>query len=213
MRYSRAGDSIENLSVSVGESVLLPCNCSEDTEKLVWQIGEDIVVNHCCEYKDPLHEYYVNRTQVFLRNTKKNCSLHLRDVSLNDSRKFTCWKFDAKGDLQEIHEVGLNVTEPHIRFAVGVPVSLLLLILTGLVVVLLIRKHQHPGPRMMQAGVKSFPESSKVDDMLNVKALKIQHFSGIFYHSIATTVLELEAVLKPVLKPVICNRLYHHTEA
>lgn len=167
---SRAAEPIPILRVSVGESVMLPCPCFEDTKKLVWQIGEEIVVNHCCENKHPLHESYVNRTQVFLWNKNKNCSLLLRDVSLNDSRNFTCYVFDGKENLQQVHVVGLNVTDavfttanlnrtgtpnnqpastPHTGFAVGVPMSLILLILTGLIVVLLIRKHRHRGPRMV----------------------------------------------------------------
>lgn len=49
--------------------------------------------------------------------------------------------------------------------------------------------------------------------MLNVKALKIQHFSGISYQSdtIATTVLELEAI--PSAQACNLKHTFHHTEA
>ncbi|KAF4086895.1 hypothetical protein AMELA_G00089480 [Ameiurus melas] len=89
---SRAAEPIQNMSVSTGENVILPCPCSEDTMKLVWQIGEEIVVNHC-----------------------------------SDSH-----------------------IQSHRGFSVGVPLSLvmILVILVGVIVVLHIRKHQERRPRM-----------------------------------------------------------------
>ncbi|KAB5577023.1 hypothetical protein PHYPO_G00205220 [Pangasianodon hypophthalmus] len=169
---SRAAEPIQYMSVSVGQNVILPCPCSKDTNKLVWQIGEEIVVNHCCEEEDPPHESYVNRTQVFLSFTKGNCSLLLRDVSLNDERIFTCYIFNGEESLDHMHEVGLKVevftavdqgqtssfndpsttkndSEPHTGFSVGVPLSLILVILAGLIVALIIRKHQQRRPRMV----------------------------------------------------------------
>ncbi|MCJ8732508.1 hypothetical protein PDJAM_G00212100 [Pangasius djambal] len=150
---SRAAEPIQNMIVSVGQNVILPCPCSEDTNKLVWQIGEEIVVNHCCEAEDPPHESYVNRTQVFLSFTKGNCSLLLRDVSLNDVRTFTCYIFNGEESLEHMHEVGLKVEEndreSHTGFSVGVPLSLILVILAGLIVALLIRKHRQRRPRMV----------------------------------------------------------------
>lgn len=167
---SRAAEPIQNMSVSTGENVILPCPCSEDTMKLVWQIGEEIVVNHCCKEKDPLHESYVNRTQVFLSFSKGNCSLLLRDVSMNDMRTFTCYIFIQETKIINMHSVGLIVqvgkesntstisgpspTNSHIQthrgFSVGVPLSLvmILVILVGVIVVLHIRKHQERRPRM-----------------------------------------------------------------
>lgn len=96
------------MSVSAGQDVMLPCPCSEDTNKLVWQIGEEIVVNHCCKMKDPVHESYVNRTQVFLSRTKGNCSLLLYGVVMKDEKTFTCYIFDGE-KLQSMHKVGLKV--------------------------------------------------------------------------------------------------------
>lgn len=168
---SRAAEQIQNMSVFTGENVILPCPCSEDTKNLVWQIGEEIVVNHCCKEKDPLHESYVNRTQVFLSFSKGNCSLLLRDVSNNDQRIFTCYVLDQEKRLKHMHKVRLIVEvakesnrstindpsttteshdEPHRGFSVGVLFSLvmILVILAGLIVVLLIRKHQQRRPRM-----------------------------------------------------------------
>lgn len=96
------------MNVSVGQDVMLPCPCSEDTDNLVWQIGEEIVVNHCCKTKDPLHESYVNRTQVFMSSTKGNCSLLLHNVSLDDKKNFTCYIFNERQELT-VHTVGLKV--------------------------------------------------------------------------------------------------------
>ncbi|GAA6077053.1 uncharacterized protein si:dkey-192g7.3, partial [Tachysurus ichikawai] len=141
---SRATEPNQILSVSVGQSVTLPCPCSEDTNKLVWQIGEEIVVNHCCTDDDPLHESYVYRTQLFLLNTKGNCSLLLRNASLNDQKRFTCYVFEGKDNLQNKYEVELNVNEPHTGFKVGVPLSLILVLLTVLIVALFIRRQRRP---------------------------------------------------------------------
>ncbi|XP_027020458.1 uncharacterized protein si:dkey-192g7.3 [Tachysurus fulvidraco] len=159
---SRATEPNQILNVSVGQSVILPCPCSEDTNKLVWQIGEEIVVNHCCTDDDPLHKSYVYRTQLFLLNTKGNCSLFLRNASRNDEKIFTCYVFEGKDTLQHSYEVELNVmdadltpkpaiiysgpstSEPHTGFKVGVPLSVILVILTVLIVALLIRRQRRP---------------------------------------------------------------------
>lgn len=96
------------MDVFVGQTVMLPCPCSEDTNKLVWQIGEEIVVNHCCEEKYPPHKSYVNRTQIFLSSTKGNCSLRLHVVSKDDKKMFTCYFFNEKQSLN-IYKVELKV--------------------------------------------------------------------------------------------------------
>ncbi|KAK2850120.1 hypothetical protein Q7C36_008903 [Tachysurus vachellii] len=159
---SRATEPNQILNVSVGQSVTLPCPCSEDTNKLVWQIGEEIVVNHCCTDDHPLHESYVYRTQLFLFNTKGNCSLLLRNVSLTDEKRFTCYVFEGKDNFQHRYEVELKVkdavlttnyavpqnylptSKPHTGFKVGVPLLLILVILTILIVALLIRRQRRP---------------------------------------------------------------------
>lgn len=86
---------------------MLPCPCSEDTNQLVWQIGEEIVVNHCCGFNHPLHETYSNRTEVFLLKMKGNCSLLLHDVSFDDKKTFTCYVF-GKHNFMNRHNVGLE---------------------------------------------------------------------------------------------------------
>ncbi|XP_058248659.1 uncharacterized protein si:dkey-192g7.3 isoform X2 [Hemibagrus wyckioides] len=143
---------------------MLPCPCSEDTNKLVWQIGEETVVNHCCVDDHPPHGTYGERTQVFLLNTKGNCSLLLHDVSLIDQETFTCYVFEGKHNVMKRHNVGLKVEEavsiihdpsprngqptqqPHTAYVVGVPLSLVLVIPTVLIVVLLIRKRRQRRP-------------------------------------------------------------------
>lgn len=96
------------MTAFVGQDVMLPCPCSEDANKLVWQIGEEKVVNHCCNETHPIHEFYEKRSEVFLSTTKGNCSLLLRDVSLEDTKTFTCFIFNGGKFLSE-HEVGLKV--------------------------------------------------------------------------------------------------------
>ncbi|KAF5896369.1 sodium channel subunit beta-2-like, partial [Clarias magur] len=155
---SGTAESMKNMTVSVGKSVMLPCPCSLDTKRLVWQIGEEIVVNHCCEANDPINESYQTRTQVFMAFTKGNCSLLLHNVSLNDSKKFTCYIFENMNTLKW-HEVQLTVedAENHTlpsplshsikSFSVGIPLSLMVL-LAVLVVTLLIRRQRQKRPKM-----------------------------------------------------------------
>ncbi|KAM9486277.1 uncharacterized protein Hap1MRO34_006370 [Clarias gariepinus] len=155
---SVAAESIKNMTASVGQSVMLPCPCSEDTESLVWQIGEEIVVNHCCELNDTINESYRTRTQVFMSFTKGNCSLLLRDVSLNDSKTFTCYIFKHTNILKDLH-VQLTVKDaiPNpsplshstTSFSVGVPLSLIVVLLAVLVVTLLIRRQRQKRPKMV----------------------------------------------------------------
>ncbi|KAK3569351.1 hypothetical protein QTP86_026803 [Hemibagrus guttatus] len=173
---SRAAEPIQTLSVNVGERVMLPCPCAEDTKQFAWQIGEEMVVNHCCVDKYPLNKTYGKRTQVFLLNTKGNCSLLLHDVSLNDQKTFTCHVFEGEHTgntyIKESHNVVLKVEDitkendqspqngqytqdPSTGFAVGVPLSLILVILTVVIVALLIRKRQ----RRSKMGVIYSPQA------------------------------------------------------
>ncbi|KAF7709452.1 uncharacterized protein si:dkey-192g7.3 [Silurus meridionalis] len=168
---SKAAKTSESINVIAGQNVMLPCPCSEDTERVVWQIGEEIVVNQCCE-NHPQDQFYVNRTQVFLLSAKGNCSLLLRNVALKDATEFTCYTFDSES-FQDMQKVTLNVEEPYINsqshtsshivlptpgtrnephtgFSVGVPITLILVILFGLIVALFIRKHRQRQPRMME---------------------------------------------------------------
>ncbi|XP_060785752.1 uncharacterized protein si:dkey-192g7.3 isoform X2 [Neoarius graeffei] len=160
-----ATKTIQNISVSLGQDVMLPCPCSEDTKKLIWQIGEEIVVNHCCQMKDPVNKSYVNRTKVFLSFTKGNCSLLLHHAIMTDMQTFTCYILDGEKNLQwhkvELKFKDVNQTEPYpltslptqgsyTGFSVGVPLSLMLVLLGGLIVALvLMRKHKQRRLRMV----------------------------------------------------------------
>ncbi|XP_035378835.1 uncharacterized protein si:dkey-192g7.3 isoform X2 [Electrophorus electricus] len=157
----------QEVSVFAGDNALLPCKCSEKMMRLVWQIGENKVVN-LYNTTGSLHDSYKDRTQLFLPNKKGNCSLLLQRVSSSDQEKFMCYTFDLNDDMLDICNIRLNVqaaaqttpghstnpfTSMDLRIAskaegyagvsIGVPFSLVaLLLLAGVVIALLIRCHR-----------------------------------------------------------------------
>ncbi|XP_050975592.1 uncharacterized protein LOC127171162 isoform X1 [Labeo rohita] len=73
----------------IGQDVLLSCNCSNDLNELVWQKDETIVNFHLTD-KSLINDSYKNRTQLFLNNEKRNCSLLIRNISSEDAGVYIC---------------------------------------------------------------------------------------------------------------------------
>lgn len=85
------GSVIEQKSGFIGEDVLLPCNCSEDLKQLAWQRDLRMVTVYP-EDKSNIDPSYMGRTQLFLKNEKKNCSLLLLNFSMEDEGVYTCFR-------------------------------------------------------------------------------------------------------------------------
>ncbi|KAI2660769.1 CD226 antigen [Labeo rohita] len=87
---SAVGQTVQsNQTGFVGQDVLLPCNCSDDLNELVWQKDETIVNLHPTD-KSLINDSYKDRTQLFLNNEKRNCSLLIRNISSEDAGVYTC---------------------------------------------------------------------------------------------------------------------------
>lgn len=78
-----------NVTGHVGKDVLLSFNCSNDPNELIWQKGEKVVNVHPLD-KSIINVTYVNRTQLFINEEKKNCSLLLLNISTEDAGLYTC---------------------------------------------------------------------------------------------------------------------------
>ncbi|XP_062862493.1 uncharacterized protein si:dkey-192g7.3 isoform X2 [Trichomycterus rosablanca] len=86
-----AAENIQKINVTVGENVLLPCPCPKNTDQVVWQIDDDIVNMYSEKNNsEKVHEFYINRTQLFTKSEKENCSLLLLNASSLDMKNFTC---------------------------------------------------------------------------------------------------------------------------
>lgn len=105
-----AGGTATHINATVGENVLLPCDCSETTYRVVWQDGL-IVVNYFSSAgrKYNINDSYKTRSLLFLSSEKGNCTLLLLQVSFADQRNLTCYTFDNNGFQQT--EVSLIITE------------------------------------------------------------------------------------------------------
>ncbi|XP_026073529.1 uncharacterized protein LOC113053078 [Carassius auratus] len=81
----------------VGQDVLLPCNCSNDLDELIWKKDQRVVNVHP-HNKSIIDESYINRTQLFLNKQKRNCSLLLLNFSSADAGLYTCHALVSIGD-------------------------------------------------------------------------------------------------------------------
>ncbi|XP_065108029.1 uncharacterized protein [Paramisgurnus dabryanus] len=158
------GQSTDGQSTkSVGENVLLPCLCPSKPDSLVWQIGKRVVSVHS-QNKDDINsidKMFINRTQLFLHMDKKNCSMLLLNVSLEDAGVYTCHALDDVQDTTSSRnslDVNLTVFEnkspkenPQTgeqnttlsSVHIAIPVLILIVMLAaGLILFLLLRRHR-----------------------------------------------------------------------
>ncbi|XP_051567104.1 uncharacterized protein LOC127448524 [Myxocyprinus asiaticus] len=146
-----------------GHDVLLPCPCSDEHNKLLWQ-KDEIVVNIYPQDeidKDSIDQSYKDRTWLFQNKEKRNCSLLLLDLSVTDSGVYTCYPLVSVGEgiwTKKLFSVNLTVsdhnktehseqardqngTKPDTNVSVGVLILIVMLILAvGLLLTLLIRR-------------------------------------------------------------------------
>ncbi|XP_076857662.1 uncharacterized protein LOC143511868 [Brachyhypopomus gauderio] len=168
LRDSTAMGISKIVNVSAGDDVFLPCRCSEKFTSVVWQIGEHTLVKFYNTTGSP-STLYKDRSQLFVPNKERNCSLLLKSVSLSDNTTFTCYVL-GPGEKMMKHDVRLNVqaaaqttpdyltntTDTPVNskhrddagISFGVPFSLIALLLAGVIIILLIRCHRQR-PRTM----------------------------------------------------------------
>ncbi|XP_069053482.1 CD276 antigen homolog [Lepisosteus oculatus] len=105
----------------IGEDVMLPCNCEmeENIEYLVWQIGEHRVVDAFIKGKrnqDEQDEEFRNRTKLFFKEKKGNCSLQMSLVSIADEHIYTC--IYETSSVNQVHvslQVAANYSRPDLQ--------------------------------------------------------------------------------------------------
>lgn len=84
--------------------------CSNDRKELIWQKGERVVNAHTQD-NITIDEHFVGRTQLFINEDKRNCSLLLRHISTADAGVYTCYAIEKIDDsiyLTESTEVNLT---------------------------------------------------------------------------------------------------------
>lgn len=152
-----SGSVIEQKSGFIGEDVLLPCNCSEDLKQLAWQRDLRMVTVYP-EDKSNIDPSYMGRTQLFLKNEKKNCSLLLLNFSMEDEGVYTCFRIISvatgvstmspfKVNLTAVFEkenkkdiqIGNN-NESDKAVSISVPILVVAAIPAAVLLVLLLRK-------------------------------------------------------------------------
>lgn len=157
MSGSAVGQTLKsNVTGNFGKDVLLSCTCSNDRKELIWQKGERLVNAHTQD-NITIDEHFVGRTQLFINEDKRNCSLLLRHISTADAGVYTCHAIEMIDDsiyLKESTEVNLIAVEgmPENRgrteeqsvtaVSVSVPIAVVVFILAALLLILLMRR-QH----------------------------------------------------------------------
>ncbi|XP_059418229.1 uncharacterized protein LOC132153071 isoform X2 [Carassius carassius] len=151
------GQIKSNVTGFVGQNVLLPCNCSNDPEALIWQRDQRIVNVH--PYEKIIDDAYVDRTQLFLNKEKRNCSLLLINVSSEDTGLYTSHALVRVGDTwsRTTSKVYLTVSEMNIgpeperhsrdssvtAVSVSVPILVIVLILAASLLLTLLIRRRH----------------------------------------------------------------------
>ncbi|XP_051565404.1 uncharacterized protein si:dkey-192g7.3 [Myxocyprinus asiaticus] len=152
-------DSIETRFV--GQDVHLPCPCSDEHTKLVWQNDDRVVSLYSQKEsdKDYIDQSYRDRAQLFQNKEKRNCTLQLLNLSVTDAGLYICYALVSVGKgsskMEQLSRVNLTVSdykktknlehdqtaERDTAFSVGVPILIVVLILAvGLLLTLLIRR-------------------------------------------------------------------------
>ncbi|XP_037646712.1 uncharacterized protein si:dkey-192g7.3 isoform X2 [Sebastes umbrosus] len=100
-----SGDEVTREGV-LGESVLLPCDCSErDLDKeFKWQINEELVFNG-----NTFEDKYKGRAKIFLSENNNNCSILLTNIMAEDQGKYTC-RFDHSAGPYNKEIINLNLS-------------------------------------------------------------------------------------------------------
>lgn len=157
MSGSAVGQTLKsNVSGFVGKDVLLSINCSNDPKELVWQKG-DRVVNVHPQDKSIIDDSYVDRTQLFINQENRNCSLLLRNISETDAGLYTCHALvSVDNSVWSSKSTVVNLTvsvmesdpEKHTKdysvtaVSVSVPILVVMLILAvSLLLTILIKRH------------------------------------------------------------------------
>ncbi|XP_056320984.1 uncharacterized protein si:dkey-192g7.3 [Danio aesculapii] len=151
-----SGSAIEEMTGYIQEDILLPCNCSGDLKDLVWQ-RELRVVNVYPEDKSNIDPSYLGRTELFLKNQKKNCSLLLLNISVEDTGVYTCYRIisvDTGVSTMSQFQVNLTVSEKPFGLghqikpadesstavSISVPILVMAALLAAVLLVLLFRR-------------------------------------------------------------------------
>ncbi|XP_016144206.1 sodium channel subunit beta-2-like [Sinocyclocheilus grahami] len=157
MSGSAVGQTLKsNATGFVGKDVLLSFNCFNVPKELIWQKG-DRVVNAHSQDKINIDDSYVDRTQLFLNEEKRNCSLLLRNISTADAGLYTCHALDSVDNniwSKESTEVNLTVEsnpekvgqteeESVTAVSVSVPIAVVVLILAVILLLILLNRRQH----------------------------------------------------------------------
>lgn len=94
----------------VGHNVLLPCGCSS-APKLVWQKGEILVSVYPEDKSSPIDQDYIDRTEIFLKTEKTNCSLKILNISFADEGEYTCYSvYSLTGSASSTKSLKVNLT-------------------------------------------------------------------------------------------------------
>ncbi|ROL41981.1 Obscurin [Anabarilius grahami] len=140
----------------VGHSVLLPCGCS-NVPRLVWQKGERVVSVYPEDKSSPIDQDYMDRTEIFLRTEKTNCSLKILNISSADEGVYTCYSiFSLIGNARSTESLKVNLTVSEIvpipsrdsltedksvtAVTISVPILAVLLLAVAVILTLLIRR-------------------------------------------------------------------------
>ncbi|XP_078118240.1 T-lymphocyte activation antigen CD80 [Sander vitreus] len=105
-----SGDEETMLTTMLGDSVLLPCPCSERNLEFHWQMEEP---NMTLVFKNNnttsnFYPKYKGRAQIFLYENRDNCSVLFINVTADDQGKYRC-SFHRQEEYQRLF-VYLNVS-------------------------------------------------------------------------------------------------------
>ncbi|XP_067301188.1 sodium channel subunit beta-2 [Pseudorasbora parva] len=147
---SAEGEIVGHVTGYVGQDVLLPCGCSNDS-KVAWQKGLRVVNAYLQDSSTNIDQAYVDRTELFLEKEKSNCSIMIRNISSVDAGVYTCYPIvEVQGRVwsKKSLEFNLTVSENEVSspqpfeakstdaVTIGVPILVVLIVVLGVAVLL-----------------------------------------------------------------------------
>lgn len=97
------GDSTVNITGCKNSCILLPCNCTNKTDELKWQINVTLLYVNGSIFES---EKYQGRIMEYL-NEKKDCSIILNNITEEDNGSYLCSFYE--GEIYSKNTVNLEV--------------------------------------------------------------------------------------------------------